>query len=570
MAFRRQHLLLSAVLLSIALVANTQEVEELGKEVTSHDAPGLEGIKQLLRTVQKPCHHKLASLGESLSTAETNMPQIHAFAHKLMKNFMSDATGASGTGSRTQTQFDALVASIARQLQNGDQNKIAMLQGLVKEAVQAEVLRKGGRSGQVEDMSIPDEADQDEDSTDQMDKAAADNVDQQVSKEMSRRQSLRAAARTLEIQKAKDKEKAAQDKVDQLAKEEEEQKKKVAQFTLEEEKLREEAAQAHSAATSRELSSRIAREASNEATRLARKVTEEEAEVDKLKTEAHDALSTTMQRDHEAKQARENMLTAEEQLETAKDSSSALAKVSESNMDKIHRTLAKQMVQLNQAVEEKETAQRKLRRAEKEAAEAVGVEAKQMADARLAAAEAAFNQAKAQVEMDEKEKKTATVKAGNKKMKQSLQVAAAEANLKSVKLKVNDMHLASQKAEQDAAEAQQHASKMSIESTAAMEKLKANRAEAQAAAHKALEARRMESPTVANEVATKKAIAVASTNFVKRQAAAKVLMIQKKKKAAMEELSVIRVVAARLAAEGPADDADEAAEDAGAEDAPAK
>merc|ERR1711907_285672 len=125
---------------------------------------------------------------------------------------------------------------------------------------------------------------------------------------------------------------------------------------------------------------------------------------------------------------------------------------------------------------------------------------------------------------------------------------------KSVKLKVNDMHLASQKAEQDAA----------------MEKLKANRAEAQAAAHKALEARRMESPTVANEVATKKAIAVASTNFVKRQAAAKVLMIQKKKKAAMEELSVIRVVAARLAAEGPADDADEAAEDAGAEDAPAK
>merc|ERR1711988_190041 len=193
-----------------------------------------------------------------------------------------------------------------------------------------------------------------------------------------------------------------------------------------------------------------------------------------------------------------------------------------------------------------------------------------MADARLAAAEAVFNQAKAQVEMDEKEKKTATVKAGSKKMKQSLQVAAAEANLKSVKLKVNDMHLASQKAEQDAAEAQQHASKMSIESTAAMEKLKANRAEAQAAAHKALEARRMESPTVANEVATKKAIAVASTNFVKRQAAAKVLMIQKKKKAATEELSVIRVVAARLAAEGPADDADEAAEDAGAEDAPAK
>ena len=53
-------------------------------------------------------------------------------------------------------------------------------------------------------------------------------MDQQVSKEMSRRQNLRAAARTLEIQKAKDKEKNAQAKVDQLTKDEEEQKKKVA------------------------------------------------------------------------------------------------------------------------------------------------------------------------------------------------------------------------------------------------------------------------------------------------------------------------------------------------------
>ena len=95
------------------------------------------------------------------------------------------ADQASSTGSRTGTQFDALVASIARQLQNGiryyclvaltivyvgDENKIAMLQGLVKEAVQAEVLRKGGRSGEVEDMEIPDEAAGTEDTSDKMDK----------------------------------------------------------------------------------------------------------------------------------------------------------------------------------------------------------------------------------------------------------------------------------------------------------------------------------------------------------------------------------------------------------------
>merc|ERR1719506_2951018 len=573
MALRQQQLLLSAIVLSIMLVGHTQEVEELGNKdapLAQHAPGGIDGIRQLLRTVRKSpeTRHKLVSLGDSLATAETNLPQIHAFAHKLMKNFMSDATSASSTGSRTGTQFDALVASIARQLQNGDENKIAMLQGLVKEAVQAEVLRKGGRSGEVEDMEIPDEAAGTEDTSDKMDKEAADNVDQQVSKEMSRRQNLRAAARTLEIQKAKDKEKNAQAKVDQLTKDEEEQKKKVAQFTLEEEKLREEAAQAHAAATSRDLSAKIAREASNEATRQAKRVTEEEAEVDKIKVEARESLTTTMQKDHQAKEAQQNMVTSEEQLETAHDSTDALQKVAQSSMDKIHKRLAKLIVHLNTAKEEQGVAERKLRNAEKAAAEATEPSEKQAAEAGLAAAQAAASQAKAQVEMDEKEKQTATTLAGSKKMKESLSIAAAEANLKSTKLKVNDMQLATKKAEQDAADAQQHASKMSITSTAAMEKLKLHRAEAQAAAQKAMEARRMESPTVANEVATKKAIAVASTNFVKRQAAAKVLMIQKKKKAALEELSVIRVVAARLAAESPANqEGDETQE---AEEAPDK
>ena len=40
----------------------------------------------------------------------------------------------------------------------------------MKEAVQAEVLRKGGRSGEVEDMEIPDEAAGTEDTSDKMDK----------------------------------------------------------------------------------------------------------------------------------------------------------------------------------------------------------------------------------------------------------------------------------------------------------------------------------------------------------------------------------------------------------------
>jgi hypothetical protein len=553
----RQHpLMLLGILLSIVVVGHTQEVAELGREasVQEHNtAPGLERIRQLLQTVstQPEARHKLKSLGESLATAESNLPQIHAFAHKLMKSFMSDATGASGDAARSGSRFDALVASISRQIESGDENKIAMLKNLVKEAVQAEILRKGGRSGEAEDMDIPTAAnDADDAGSDDMDKEAAASVDQKVSGEMSRRQNLRAAARTLEIQKAQDREKEAQEHVDMLTKQEEEQQKKVAQFTLEEEKLREEAAQAHAAASSPSLAARIAREASNDAMKLARKVEQVEEDVNAVKSEASDALRKTLEKDAAAKTAHEKKLAGEDGLETAKESVAGMGKVAQSSMDKVHKQLARNIRQLNEAIEDKETAERKVRQAEQQDAEATSSEEKEAAEAKLSAAKAALSQAEAQVEMDEKAKATEVTQAGSKKMKQSLQVATAEAGLKNAELTLSNDKLAANKAEQEAADAQQAASQSSIKATAAMTKLQSMRAEAQAAAHKSMEARRMESPTVANEVATKKAIAVASTNFVKRQAAAKVLMIQKKKKAAMEELSVIRVVASRLAAEG--------------------
>jgi hypothetical protein len=262
------------------------------------------------------------------------------------------------------------------------------------------------------------------------------------------------------------------------------------------------------------------------------------------------------------------MLTAEEALETAKESKIALDRAADATMDKIHKKLAKEIKKVEEANEEKETAARKLKRAEAMVADATDPDEKAEADTRLAAAEAKMGQTKAQAEMDTKAQKTATTLAGTKKKTQALQVAATEAHLKSADLNSNNMKLASEKADKDAEEPQQHASKMSIESTAEMGKLRELREQAQEAAQKSMEAKRMESPTVANEVATKKAIAVASTNFVKRQAAAKVLMIQKKKKAALEELSVIRVVAARLAAESPANQEGDETEEA--EEAPDK
>jgi hypothetical protein len=569
---------LAALSLLMLLVAAFGEdgnhVVSLGpaeKQVAPKGVTGIDQVRQLLQRVGKGAevHRRLVSLGESLAAAQSNLPQIHAFADKLMKGFMSDATGASATQSRTSAQFDALVASIARQLQNGDSNKVAMLSNLVKEAVQAEVLRKGGRSGEVEDMEIPtDDKDEDPEAGSKMEQDAADKVDQQVSGEMSRRQRLRSAARTLEIQKAKDRESEAQAKVDQLTKEEEDQKQKVAQFTIEEEKLREEASKAHSAAKSRDIASKIAREETNTAMKLAKQVAEEEQRVNQIKVEARDSLMATLQKDHDAKQAQQSMLTAEEALETVKESKIALDRAADATMDKIHKKLAKEIKKVEEANEEKETAARKLKRAEAMVADATDPDEKAEADTRLAAAEAKMGQTKAQAEMDTKAQKTATTLAGTKKKTQALQVAATEAHLKSADLNSNNMKLASEKADKDAEEAQQHASKMSIESTAEMGKLRELREQAQEAAQKSMEAKRMESPTVANEVATKKAIAVASTNFVKRQAAAKVLMIQKKKKAALEELSVIRVVAARLAAESPANqEGDETQE---AEEAPDK
>jgi hypothetical protein len=569
---------LAALSLLMLLVAAFGEdgnhVVSLGpaeRQVAPKGVTGIDQVRQLLQRVGKGAevHRRLVSLGESLAAAQSNLPQIHAFADKLMKGFMSDATGASATQSRTSAQFDALVASIARQLQNGDSNKVAMLSNLVKEAVQAEVLRKGGRSGEVEDMEIPtDDKDEDPEAGSKMEQDAADKVDQQVSGEMSRRQRLRSAARTLEIQKAKDRESEAQAKVDQLTKEEEDQKQKVAQFTIEEEKLREEASKAHSAAKSRDIASKIAREETNTAMKLAKQVAEEEQRVNQIKVEARDSLMATLQKDHDAKQAQQSMLTAEEALETAKESKIALDRAADATMDKIHKKLAKEIKKVEEANEEKETAARKLKRAEAMVADATDPDEKAEADTRLAAAEAKMGQTKAQLEMDTKAQKTATTLAGTKKKTQALQVAATEAHLKSADLSSNNMKLASAKADKDAEEAQQHASKMSIESTAEMGKLRELREQAQEAAQKSMEAKRMESPTVANEVATTKAIAVASTNFVKRQAAAKVLMIQKKKKAALEELSVIRVVAARLAAESPANQEGDETEEA--EEAPDK
>merc|ERR1712093_223693 len=112
-------------------------------------------------------------------------------------------------------------------------------------------------------------------------------------------------------------------------------------------------------------------------------------------------------------------------------------KVAQSSVDQIHKGLARKIRQMNQATEEKETAERKLRQAEQKAAEATGDE-KQGADAKLEAAQAALTQAEAQEKMDMKAKGTAVTQAGSKKAQQALQLAAAHAAKENAQLSVKN------------------------------------------------------------------------------------------------------------------------------------
>ena len=108
-----------------------------------------------------------------------------------------------------------------------------MVSKLVKEAVQAQILRSGGRggaqamrlllalvfvvTGEVENMEIPSGDDEEGGkSSEQMEQEASQHVDEQVSGEFARRKQMRDAARTLEVQKAKERESEAQAKVNLL------------------------------------------------------------------------------------------------------------------------------------------------------------------------------------------------------------------------------------------------------------------------------------------------------------------------------------------------------------------
>merc|ERR1711865_329775 len=519
-------------------------------------ATGINDIRGLLQHVghSPNTQKKLTALGESLDSMDqqADLPEIKNFAKELMSEFMDDAT-AGGAGTKSNDRFNALVANIAQKLQSGDigGRGTEMVSNLVKEAVQAQILRKGGRGGEVENMNIPSDGKDGGKSSEQMEQEASQHVDEQVSGEVARRKQLQDAARTLEVQKAKERMSEAQDKVDQLGRDEEDERKKVAKLAIDEETLREEAAHAHNAAASPKMARKMASEQADIAMKLAQEVSAAENKLNSIQQTARKTLAGTLVQDRNAKMAQQALISSHEALESAQGAEKAVILATKNTEHKIHQTLAREILKVEDATAEKERAQRKVARAEKSVDRAETPQDREDAEVKLAAASAALTQATQQEEMDVKARDTATVVAGQKKMTASLAVASNRAQVQGAEAQVNTDGNRATNTEAKAAEAQKQASVVAIESNAASAQLREVQARAEAAAQKAAETKRMQSPAVANEVATKKAIAVASTNFVKRQAAAKVLLLQKKRKEAMEELEVIRVVAARLAAETP-------------------
>merc|ERR1711964_228888 len=138
--------------------------------------------------------------------------------------------------------------------------------------------------------------------------------------------------------------------------------------------------------------------------------------------------------------------------------------------------------------------------------------------------------------------------AGMKRQNAAISVANADAAVMSIKGRAAGATIKAKQADANAARVQDAATKLALKGSKQARTLDRLRAKERKAKREFAEARRLTSPTVAKEVATKKAIAVVSTEFVKRQAAAKALSLAKQKKAATEELKIIEVVAAKIKA----------------------
>merc|ERR1711988_639834 len=90
-----------------------------------------------------------------------------------------------------------------------------------------------------------------------------------------------------------------------------------------------------------------------------------EAKLSREQEDARKALADTLVKDKEAKDAQHALLSSNEAAQTAQQADQALQSSSDLSIQKIHKELAKDIANLNQAKEERQRAERAVARAEK-------------------------------------------------------------------------------------------------------------------------------------------------------------------------------------------------------------
>jgi hypothetical protein len=510
---------------------------------------------------------RMKQLGESLGAkneasvmGDTVKDEVSKYAKELHEQFLEDATGVNKQG---EAKFDALVASVSAQIKRAGPDESVVLAGLIKQAVQSEVLKRAGAPGKdggdAADSDVPSLANGAAASAEsvadmaKLHDQAEERLDKEVAGEVKRREEEAAASRVLEIQKAQERLATAKAKVAKLEADEESQHKQVAKLSAEEEKLREEASEAHAAASARQVADIVAKKKADKAYKLAQLVIAAQEKVDKLKDSAKVVLQSTMAADKEEKIAREATNTFKEQLEASKLAKEAIEASTKSAVDKVHTDLAGDIAEKNEAKDAITRAEADEDSARKAEMLATTPAEQHRAESALVAAKEAKSRAELALRTSESLTDSAVKVAGLKKKNAAMKQASAEAAMMSTKGQLESAKIKAAQAADTADKDQAAATKLALEGTAQAAALDDLRRKATEAAREAAEARRMTSPTVAKEVATKKAIAVASTEFVKRQAAAKALELSKRKKVALQELQVIEAVTAKIKAEASSD-----------------
>lgn len=229
----------------------------------------------------------------------------------------------------------------------------------------------------------------------------------------------------LEIQKAEERRRAAQQKVNKLSLAEAAEHKKVVRLAREEEKLREEASEAHAAASSIQVARILAKKKSDKAFAANRKVIAAKAEATSLAEASKVAMQKTLHADSAAKIAQATVETLTTQVDTSLAAQKAVKQASKSAVHGIHKKLAVDIAEKNDAKDSLQNAEGRIEAAKKAQIEAETPARREKAKVALVTAQAAAKHAKTSLQVAETNSDAAVKVAGMKRKNAAISVANA-------------------------------------------------------------------------------------------------------------------------------------------------